>query len=141
MHSLARRAPNQDGRAVKLPSPMISSLREACPKRKQGTDVDSLILKVREGSPVERWEACLDIHDMAQSDPKKAAAALPALTDAMDRWGAITRAVVADTLSAIGDGRALPALCRHAGERQEQARERIEEALRTIPAIVLRIIS
>ncbi len=138
MIQLARDMPIRHKTFPKGMSPILDSLRSPGLNDKPVTEVPALIRMLREGSMAERSSACVGIAELAKSDPEKARETVPALIEAFNRWGAMTKAVIAETFVELQDWRALPSLVKNADAKNPELRARIEWALSNIPAVILK---
>lgn len=121
-------------------SPLIDSLSSMRQRSAPIEHMPTLIKLLREGDHFDRTRACLDIADLAKKDKEKAKEALPALREAFERWGPLSKCLISEVFVALGDGRALPALVKHMDRRHPETKARLEWAIRNIPAIELKVI-
>lgn len=118
--------------------PILDTLRSPGLYEKPETDLPKLVKMLKEGGLVERNRACVGIAEIAKTDPEKAREAYPALLEAFNRWGAMTKAIVTETFVELQDWRALPVLIRNLDCKNAELRARIEWALSNIPAVTLK---
>ncbi len=89
---------------------------------------------------MDRNDACLGLAELAKKDPEKAKEAIPALIEAFNKWGTLTKAIITETFVELQDWRALPSLVRHVDSKHWELRSRIEWAMSNIPAVELKVI-
>jgi hypothetical protein len=118
--------------------PILDTLRGPGLYSNPETDMPKLIKMLKEGSLVDRNHACVGIAEIAKTRPENAREAYPALLEAFNRWGVLTKAIVTETFVELQDWRALPVLIRNVNCKNPELRSRIEWALSNIPAVTLR---
>lgn len=138
MLQLARETSSRRKPFPKGMSPILDSLKGQGLIKKPVTEVPELIRMLREGGMVERSSACVGISELAKKEPEKALETVPALIEAFNRWGAMTKAVIAETFVELQDWRALPSLIKNADAKQWELRARVQWALSNIPAVILK---
>lgn len=121
-------------------APIIETLSKLPRAQDHITNVPTLIKMLKSKDFSSRSKACVDIAELSKSEPEKAIETLPALLEAFEKWGALTKCVVSEALVALGDARAFPTLIRAANHPHRETRDRIRLAISQIPALELRVI-
>lgn len=140
MHQLARKMPVRHQSFPKGMRPMLDALRGPGLVDNPVTDMPQILKMLREGDMVERSRACVGIAAIAETRPEKAKEAFPALVEAFNSWGVLTKAIITETFAELQDGRAFPTLIRNINHPNNELRARIEWALSKIPAVELKVI-
>jgi len=121
-------------------APILETLNKLPSAQNHVTDVPTLVKMLKTGDFTTRSKACVDIAELAKTSPEKAVETLPALLEAFEKWGALTKCTVSEALVALGDARALPTLVKHANHPHRETRDRIRMALSRIPTLELKVI-
>ncbi|MBU0527333.1 MAG: hypothetical protein ABH983_01890 [Candidatus Micrarchaeota archaeon] len=121
-------------------APIIETLNKLPHAQNHVSDVPTLVKMLKSSDFSSRSKACVDITELSKREPEKARETFPALIEAFEKWGGLTKCIVSEALVALGDARAFPTLIRAANNPHPETRDRIRLAISRIPALELRVI-